>query len=94
MDATSEQVTCPLCGGEAERGAVYSRSALTWRSGKVDWKNKLKAEYFFGLGKALGEVGVFWASSAPGIYCHACQRVILDKTDQPAMRDYFPDVHK
>jgi hypothetical protein len=89
MSETSEPAICPICGKEAERGAVYSREgAVQWIKGKPDWKKRLAA--IWGSNEIIGKVGLFTASYAPGILCRSCRRVILEF---PAERkEYFPDV--
>lgn len=59
MTEEMSSVTCPICGGPAETGAIYSRSSLEWMSGVPTWTKKIFGGLF---GQMLGEVGLFWAS--------------------------------
>lgn len=91
MTDETGRVVCPLCGGEAESGAMYSRSALAWLSGKPDLKHRFKAGFLL-AGEMIGEVGLFLASHATGIYCRQCRRIILEAPETP--RKYYPDLRE
>jgi hypothetical protein len=92
MNAETERVTCPVCGNEAQSGALYSRSALTWLEGKPSWKNRLGAGLFLlGKLKMIGRVELIGAAYAEGIYCRSCNHIVLPHVSP---KDYFPDVKK
>lgn len=90
MGEQPEIVKCPICGGEAEKGAVYSRSSLTWLAGEPNWKSRLGAGLYL-LGKQIGRFEWIGASYAEGLYCPSCNHIVIASVTP---KNYFPDVKK
>jgi hypothetical protein len=90
MGEQIKSITCPVCGKEAEAGALYSRSQLTWLPGEPTWKNRLGAGLFLhGQLKTIGRVEPVGAVYAEGIYCRSCNQIVLPNVNP---KHYFPNV--
>jgi len=88
MSEQIETVTCPICGKEAEIGAIYSPSWLEWISGKPNWKKRFIAELGLG-GMDIGKAGLPMTWYVPGIYCRSCSQVVVHIEPR---RKHFPEV--
>ncbi len=93
VDEMVEQVPCPICGKDAEKGCLYAAGrgdGMQWLPGSPGWKKSFKAEW--GGGLRVGEFELFVGSFVRGIYCKHCQRLILDGPDEP--KRYYPDLRE
>jgi hypothetical protein len=73
-----EPVSCPLCGGAADRGCLYGadRNSLLWMNGEASWFKNLAS--VFGAGEIVGENGIFKGCHADGIRCLSCRKIVMN----------------
>ena len=70
-------VTCPLCGGPAERGCLYGADnwPLRWSAGPPSfWAN---LDTGAGGGQVVGGWGFWSGPHAEGVRCDRCRRIVL-----------------
>lgn len=73
-----EPVSCPLCGGAADRGCLYGgdHGGLSWFNGEASWFKNLAS--VFGAGEIVGENGIFKGCHADGIRCLSCRKIVMN----------------
>lgn len=73
-----EPASCPLCGGAAVRGCLYTadQGGLSWFNGEASWFKNLASG--FGAGEPVGEAGLFKGCYMEGIRCLSCRRVVMN----------------
>ncbi len=74
-----ETPTCPICGKQAEQGAIYGgdRTLLRWFEGEPTWKKNL-ATAFDTEGIAVGESNGLKGVYALGTRCRTCRKIVID----------------
>ena len=75
--------TCPICGQQAERGAIYAadKAPIRWLEGKPSISKNWDS--FCGEGISISDWQLGSGVFAEGIRCQKCAKIILEEKKEP-----------